>query len=347
MSQGVHADRWPTWLGTALALGLFAVLLWRVLVPDSAWWSGMQRETVLIGDVPYRISGREWQGARAAALKALSAAEAEALLALEAELDERLVQLFDLPRQQIDVAADWYFSLPGQLVRAGGALGMDVGGRLIERLFPPQAWSEQQARLVASLAASADAQMRQSGEVVLTRFHRELRERRQEAAPGAEIPAFNFEVADNAFLELLQQDPALERQAVALATGTLAALAARRATQAAAARAAGRQVGAGLSAACVSTGVAAWICAGGVFGVTLLSTEAVLMRLDEAQNREEFEAVLNAELDRIEAEFAAQLQEAYLGALARSFEARSQTMREQLRPVDLLFGLAQDSPSGD
>lgn len=340
MSQGVQADRWPTRLGAALALGLFAVLLWRVLAPDSGWWPGMQRQSVLIGDVPYQISAREWQGARAAAMKALSAAEAEALLALEAELDERLAQLFALPRQQVGAAADWYFSLPGQLVRAGGALGLDVGDRLIERLFPPEAWSEQQARLVASLAASVDARMRQSGEVVLSSFHRELRERRQEAAPGAEIPAFNFEVADHAFLELLQQDPALERQAVALATGTLAALAARRATQAAAARAAGRQVGAGLTAACVSTGVAAWICAGGVFGITLLSTEAVLMRLDEAQNREQFEAVLNAELERIEAEFAALLQEAYLGALAGSFEARSQTMREQLRPVDLLFGMA-------
>ena len=333
------SSRKLAWLWAAAAVGVFFLLLALVIVPEPWRPFGEPRQTVRIGDQAYSVNAREWQGARSTALRALTSAEAAALSALEAELDERLAQLFVLPREQVGVVADWYYSVPGQMIRAGSALGVDVGARLIERLFPPEPWSEQQAMLVAELAAAADGHLRQTGDVVLTSFHRALRDRRQDGTPAAEVPELDFDFGSGDFLTQLEQDPALERQALALATGALSTLAARRAAQAAAARSAGRQVGTGLTAACVSTGVAAWLCAGGVFGVTLLSTEVVLMRLDEAQNREQFEAALLAELDRIEAQFAIALREAYLGALSRSFETRQQTLQVTLRPVDVLFGL--------
>lgn len=342
MTQGGSLEKHWSWLLAALAASTCAAMLWWVLGSGFDWPSGLQRQTVLIEDAAYRINAREWRGARGMALRALSAAEAQALLDLEAELERHLEPLFQLPRDQVSAAADWYFSLPGQLVRAGTLLGADPGPRLTERLFPPEAWSDQQAMMLASLAAAADDHVHQTGELLLTTLHRELRERRQPAQPAAEVPAFSFELGDSAFVGLLQQDPVLERQAFALASGALVAVATRRATQAAAARAAGRQVGTGLTAACVSTGLAAWMCAAGAFGVTLLSTEVVLMRLDEAQNRGEFEAALHAELHRIEAEFAARVREAYLSALTRTFEARQHTLREGLRPVDLLFGLSSN-----
>lgn len=346
MSHRQGSDRKPTWVWIAVAFALFAVLLWGVLAPDPWRLPGGQRKPVLIGEISYSVNAREWQGARGVALQALSAAETEALAALEAELDQRLAQLFAMPRDRVSLAADWYYSLPGQVIRAGGALGADVGGRLLMRLFPPESWSEEQARLAADLAASADGHLRQTGEVLLTSFHRELRDRRQDVQPDAAVPVLTIDVSDNALFEQLQHDPVLERQALALATGALSVVVARRAAQAAAARAAGRQLGAGISAACVSAGMAAWICAGGVFGVTLLSTEVVLMRLDEAQNREEFETALQAELDRIESEFGNALRAAYLGTLSREFLARQQTVKAQLRPVDLVFGVSSDDPLG-
>lgn len=341
MRTSEHKDDRSTlaWAWAAAALAVFGLLLWSVLATDPWRLLGLQREQVVIAEVPYRVNAREWQGARGQALRALSAAEAAALQALESELDEKLAALFELPRSQVGVAADWYYSAFGQAIRVGEALGMDLAGRLIERLFPPEPWSVQQAELAAALAASAEAHVIQTGEVMLATFQRELRDRRQDAAPAAAAPAFAFDVEQNDFFEQLQRDPVLERQGLALATSALSALAARRAAQAAAARTAGRQVGAGITAGCISTGLAAWLCAGGVFGITLASTELVLMRLDEVQNREDFEAALHAELDRIEAEFAAALREAYLGALSREFAARQQTVTAQLRPIDLLFGL--------
>lgn len=326
------------WAWGGAALAVFALLLWSVLATDPWRMLGLQREPVVIAEVPYRVNAREWQGARSQALRALSVAEAEALRALESELDQKLTALFALPRAQVGVAADWYYSAFGQAVRVGEALGMDLAGRLIERLFPPGPWSAQQAELAAALAASAETHVIQTGEVMLTTFQRELRDRRQNDLPAA-APTLAFDLERNDLREQLQHDPVLERQGLALATSALSALAARRAAQAAAARAAGRQVGAGITAGCISTGLAAWLCAGGVFGITLASTELVLMRLDEVQNREDFEATLHAELDRIEAEFAAALREAYLGALTREFAARQQTISAQLRPIDLLFGV--------
>lgn len=326
------------WAWAGAALSVFGLLLWSVLATDPWRLLGLQREQVVIAEVPYRVNAREWQGARGQALRALSAAEAEALQALEAELDQKLSVLFALPRAQVGVAADWYYSAFGQAVRIGEALGMDLAGRLIERLFPPEPWAAQQAELAASMAASGEAHLRQTGELMLATFQRELRDRRQNDVPAADAPTLAFDFNRNDFLEQLQRDPVLERQGLALATSALSALAARRAAQAAAARTAGRQVGAGITAGCISTGLAAWLCAGGVFGITLASTELVLMRLDEVQNREDFEAALHAELDRIEAEFSSALREAYLGALSREFAARQQTVTAQLRPIDLLFG---------
>ena len=340
-TTAAKSSRNLAWVWGLAAVLVFALLVWLVIAPEDWRLLGEQRQTVVIGEQAYSLNSGEWQGARAAARRALTSAEAEALNALEAELDEGLAQLFALPRQQVDITADWYYSIRGQLVRAAGALGVDVGARLIERLFPPEPWNERQTGLAANLAASADNHLRQTGDVVLTSFRRELSERRQEDKPTAEVPVLDFDFSSGIFMAQLQEDPALERQALAVATGVLSTLAARRAAQAAAARSAGRQVGTGLTAACVSTGLAAWICAGGVFGVTLLSTEAVLMRLDEAQNRDEFEAALLAELDRMEAEFAIVLRKAYLGALSRRFTTRQQTMQETLRPVDALFGFAQ------
>lgn len=332
----------PAWIWRAAALAVFVVLLFVVLKPESSpWpWGGGQRHAVQIGDVVYAPNAREWQGARAAALQTMSSAGTDALLALEAEIDERLAQLFELPRGQVGVVAEWYYSAPGQLMRAAAPLGVDVSARLIQRLFPAEDWSEQQAMLVAKLAVSADQHLRQTGEQVLSSFHRQLQHRRPELAPAVAVPALSFDFGSNEVFLMLEQDPALERQALALATSTLSALAVRRALHAAAARSAARQAGTSLSAACVSTGALAWLCAGGVFSVTLLSTELVLMRVDEAYNRADFEAALHAELDRIESEFASVLREAYLGALVRGLEGRQQQLLASLRPVDVLFGAA-------
>ncbi len=348
MSDAVltSSSKRPAWPWALAAVAVFGLLLWSVLEQGHWLLLGAQRQAVVIGELSYAVNADEWQGARSTALRALSAAEADALAALEAELDARLAELFALPRAQVSGVADWYYSVPGQVVRAGSAVGVDVSGRLLERLFPPEAWQAQQAELVANLAASADSHLRNSGDVLLASFHRELRDRRLDSAPPAEAPVLEFAVSQSAVFEYLEQDPALERQALALATGALSTLAARRAAQAATARAAGRQAGAGITAACVSTGAAAWLCAAGVFGVTMLSAELVLMRLDEIQNRAEFEAALQQELDRLEAAFGVALRTAYLGALTREFHTRQASLEARLRPIDVLFATpAATNPS--
>ena len=325
----------------AAAVAVFGVLLWVVLATDPWQQPEPQRELVAIGEVTYQLDAREWRGARSTALRALSAAEEEALAALEAELDELVAELFSLPRDQIALVADWYYSMPGQLIRATSRLGVDLHRRLIERMFPPEPWNEQQAELLTRLAASADSHMRESGEVLLASFHRQLRDRRADPEPNAAPQTVNLDVDQISFIQPIK-DPALERQALALVSGALSALAARRAAQTLAARTAGRQAGASMSTACVGTGLAAWLCAAGVFSVTLLSTELALMHLDEARNREEFEALLAQELDRIEAEFAEAWRATYLSALSHRFKERQQMIETQLRPVDLLFAPAPE-----
>lgn len=324
------------WAWAFAAFALFGLLLWSVLAPEPWGWLE-PRQAILLDRTTYAVNAGEWQGARSQALRALSAAEAEALAALEAELEAHIQALFALPRSQVEAAAEWYYSAWGNLVRAGSVVGMDLGGRLIERMFPAEAWAEGQAMLVAELAVAADGHVARSGEVMLASFHRELRERRSTAPAQAEVPVFSFDVSQHAFLTQLQHDPVLERQGLVLATSALSALAARRAAQAAAARAASWRAGAAITTACASTGPGAWLCAAGVFGVTLVSTELVLMHLDELQNREEFEAALYAEIDRMQRELEAALRAAYLGALQREFDRRHDVIESRLRPIDLLF----------
>lgn len=332
--QDQHRKAALAWAGAALLV--FAILLWTVLKPDTRQAPEPQRELVTIEEVTYQVDAREWRGARSTALRTLSAAEQQALAALEAELDSLLAELFALPRDQISLVADWYYSMPGQVIRAGSRLGADLHGRLIERMFPTEAWNQKQAELLATLAASADGHLRQSGEAMLASFHRELRDQRTEPRTDTEQQPVAFDIDQISFIQPLQ-DPVIERQALALVSGALTALAARRAAQTLAARTAGRQAGASFSTACIGTGLAAWLCAAGVFSVTLLSAELVVMHLDEVQNRAEFEALLETELDRIEAEFAEAWRATYLSALSQKFDQRQQMIDAQLRPVDLLF----------
>jgi hypothetical protein len=173
--------------------------------------------------------------------------------------------------------------------------------------------------------------------VMLASFHRELRERRSTAPAQAAAPSFSFDASQHAFFAQLQHDPVLERQGLVLATSALSAMAARRAAQAAAARATSLRAGAAITTACASTGAGAWLCAAGVFGVALVSTELVLMHLDEVQNRAEFEAALHAEIDRMQHEFEAALREAWLGALRGEFDRRHDVIQSRLRPIDLVF----------
>lgn len=340
-----HASKWgrgedrasTAW--TLVAIVILGFLLWSVLAPAPWGWHKKPRQAVMIDNTTYQVNAGEWKDARSRAIRAMTEAEVEALMALEAELEENTQALFALPREQVSAAADWYYSVKGNIIRAGSTLGMDLSGRLIEQMFPPESWSKGQAKLGAELTASAEGHLSRSGEVVLTTFHRELQERRSTAPAQAEVPVFQFDFSQHQFLQHLQNDPALERQGLMLFTSTISALAAKRAAQATAARAATRMGSAKVATVCASTGPAAWFCVTAVFGVTLVSTELTMIHLDEIQNREEFEAALHRDIDRIQAEFETALRETYAGALSREFDRRQKAIESDLRPIDLLFTL--------
>ena len=335
------------WTGYLLAaLALPALLFWSLLAPNPWTWIVPQRATILIDDQAYRLNGKQWRVALENSLNALTGQEQAVLAELDTEIDNTLNLMFKLPRSQVSEAADWYYSGLGQVARHwAGLRGMGNGDgyesladNLGSRLFPEEEWSGlKNSMLNALLSKGADAG-RHSLDHMNIILHKELAAYRIDGDPsGADFHLSSDWTADSGLVEIALGDTLPAHTGVAVSASALSTLAARRGVQVAASRAAGRGMTLKGMAACAHAGPLASLCSIGIFTGTFVVTELAILHLDESRNRDDFEAALHADLDRIEQQFRITIKDELIGGLQARFNAERGLLDEHLSPVSRMF----------
>lgn len=337
----------------ALRYGLLALFSLMVLL-SSLYISGPKKSTepvriaIPIDRNVYEVTWPQWNNALAVAMSAQARAEGAAKQAIEEEVQTRVSAAFAVPKTKVKEAADWYYSIPGHLARIGSFLGADAAATISKRLFGDTEWGLKQAELTAGLTQFTNAQAQWISEHTNSTLHAELSPWRIAAEADREVMSVSLKHDDSVLLNWLHEDPALERQGIAVSAGVFAGLAARRAAQAAAARLAARAGAAQGSVACAATGPAAWACVAGVFTATLVASEYAIIRIDEVRNRDEFEATLLADIERIETKMRNDLCQAFCTAIsAKVVPEQRRRIEKQIRPIDQIFAArSQDTGSG-
>jgi hypothetical protein len=331
---------WSVYIFSAMIVA--GLVFWSLLASDPWGWIAPKKVTLQINGQHYEVTERKWRKALEHSLKAMSIGEQAFFTKFEKDIDNAVAKAFQLPRSQVDVAADWYYSIVGQVTRSFIS-AESVGNRLKDRLFPEEKWEEFNNELLETITESMSQGSQRSLNRMRNTLHHELAAYRMDT-PGASSDyqiAFDWD-ADSMLNEILESDILDLQSGGAIVTSGLVTLGTRRllnsiAAKRAAQRAAGRAVTVKLIAACTSTGPFAWICSIGVGVTTFAATELTIFYLDESRNREDFEAALHTDLDRIEQQFRESLKKSMVSALETEFNARHDLILETTRPVDRLF----------
>lgn len=325
--------RWY-WAGTAL---LATIVLWVLIGPDLSVYLTPARANVQIDDVTYRPKASQWHEALEAALNVHTEASGDVITMLEGDLSDQISELFRSPRENVAKAADWYYSPAGVLYRTTSMLGANVAGKLSERLFPEQIWSEQQAELFAVVTNTAVQYGASVSEQVRDTFHNELESARIDRPQESEKVTLTLEFQQSEFVELLLNDPVMGQHVAAIAIGGIGSVAAERAAQMAAKRKGTAAIGGKLAVKCTVAGPVGWMCAALVFSTVMLGAEVMNMVADEIRNREDFERALHAEIDRLENVFHEAMQGAFIGGMKAQLESQRGSIESQVRPIDLIL----------
>ncbi|TGG94927.1 hypothetical protein E4656_00405 [Natronospirillum operosum] len=338
---------------TLALLALAALLAWTLIAPDPWRLVLPERADIQLDDQTYRVSERQWRQAFARSVQALDDAEGVAVQRFEGAIAERVEAAFDTPRNRVEEAADWYYSLPGHSARAlssaGSLWGTDqdqaMAERLQDRLFPPEAWPAENEQLLDDLVGEMALLSQQTLRTLRHHVQQSLAHAQVEQT-GSRPVAANIDLAsdwqaEHYFLQFLQDDRLLLESSAALSASALGTIAARRGAQMAAARLASRGAAGGMAAsgltACAATGPVAWLCGIGFFAGSLVATEWAILTLDEVRNRDTFEALLEAEINRLQAQYEQHLIIVLTEALRAEFVSRQSLLAQQVRPIDLLF----------
>ena len=330
----------------ALAYGLAAIavlgyLLWSLLLPNPWHMSSNVRIVVPVENNAYHVTERQWRRAFKRSMSALARGERIAFQAIERDVETRVSDAFKLPKEKIKDAADWYYSIPGHATRMLAPLGVDVAERLSRRVFPDEEWGQAQANLIAGLTRATSDHGQNAIDRMMTTLHAELEPGRTDAIANSSVKDVSVDFRDDRLLQWLQDDPALERQGIAVAAGVVSSAAARQVAKAAAARAAARIGAAKGSVACAGTGPLAWVCVAGVFTGTLVVSEWAIVTIDEAVNRDNFETMLVAEVEKIELQMKQTLRASLTKGLSDQFKERRATINWKVRPIELVFASAR------
>jgi len=295
---------------------------------------------------------------------------------LESRIDSAVDAAFAPVHDRVGDFADWYYSLTGEYLRYAHAIGGDMGDYLQEQLentvFLPAALDTNLDNLFESLDADVRSRLQQSGirmtenlEVLLREYARPLgvgEPRLGESldldvllADSLSVSAKDINrqllsvlVAAGAGMAVAKGLGALimkktltkvaSGKSFHLAASLLGKLAAKSALKGGGALA-GASSGAAL---CSPTGPGALVC-GAVGGlIAWLAVDKAAIELDEALNRDAFEADIHAAIDAQQSLLKRQLQEVYGGLLARKMAAAGQSAADlgarpgSMRPVDLL-----------
>jgi len=336
------AGKWSCTVYIFSAIIVAGLVCWSLLAPDPWGWLAPKKVMLQIDDRHYEVTERKWRKALEHSLTAMSIEERDFFAQFEDDIDNAVTKAFQLPRSQVDAAADWYYSIKGQVVRSFIS-AESVGNRLEDLLFPEEKWEELNSGLFEAVTESMSQGSQRSLNRMRNALHHELAAYRVDAPeedPGHQI-TFDW-YADSMLKEILESDMIHLQSGGAVVTSGLVTIGTRKllnnmAARRAAQRAAGHKVGRGLVAACTFTGPFAWICSIGVGVTTFTTTELAVFYLDESRNREEFKAALHTDLDRIEQHFRESLKKSMVSVLETEFNARRDLILEKTRPVDRLF----------
>ncbi|BAO45309.1 hypothetical protein [Thiolapillus brandeum] len=295
---------------------------------------------------------------------------------LDTQIDSAVEAAFVPVHDRVGDFADWYYSLTGEYLRYAHAIGGDMGDyledKLRETVFLPAALDTNLDNLFESLNTETAARLRHTGVQLTDNLELLLKAHARPLRPGEPL------IGDTLDLDALLVDSLsvstrdMNRQLIAAltATGTgvvvakglgavvmkktlakvagtktfnLAASLLGKLAAKSAVKGGGVLAGAGTGAAlCSPTGPGAVVC-GAVGGlVAWLVVDKVAIELDEALNRDRFEADIHRAIDEQQAQLKQQLLEIYGGLLAKRLAPLRESAQDlgispgKRRPIDAL-----------
>lgn len=336
-------------------LAAMAALLWTLTAEDPWGWLMPRYVEVEIQAQVYRVPERELERLSRTRPAWLDQAEAEALERLSLGVSRELDLLFERVHGRVPEFAEWYYSVPGVTLRLLAAVPNPFwSGRgdvlvdvVAERLFPEDVWREELAALDRAVAALHSRELANLEAGWLAWLARELAPFRQEGSAAAGEPIDVQQRLRGHVVGLLDGDSIGLQMTAGAGTGALLARAAitrvnaAAASARAAARLAGRGTAGASTAACGFTGPLAIGCGVVVFVGGILGTEWVLLKADEALNRDDLERALHASVDALRGTMEAEYARPFIALFESDLHTLGQGVQTSLRPVERLRGSAR------
>jgi len=340
--ESVGPDRRGSRAGILAVLWLVAAVALLAMAASQPQhrWSPPARTEVVLGGEHYRLDAGVVEWVQAFSRLHFSEGRETARGLLETELGAGLDEVFGAVRRRVPAFADWYYSLGGEYGRLGMAAlaqlnlaeGEFIARKAATMLFPAEDWEAALAGLDAHMLAAMHSHQQRVHADWLAELGDRLAPYRVPAPLGSTRDAARAEplhlegfiagwIAEEreAFRGRVQLSTAagssaaagvaLWRRAAARAAAISRGAVVARGTSRTAARAGAATTG-GL-AVCAATGPAAAGCALLAGAVAWVATDLALLRIEEARNRDELLAALEAGLEQLQAQMLEEVLAAY------------------------------------
>ncbi|MCH8536274.1 MAG: hypothetical protein LAT66_00760 [Alkalimonas sp.] len=296
-----------------------------------------------IEDDIYYLRANTWKSAKQAMIDNRDNYFKNTIVDLNGSLDDRVSEIFELPRANVDNAADWYYSSWSRITRIGRVIiRSDVESFVLEgineRLFPEKEWEAVTNQLNIEIREKSLDRNQEAMESAISELLGRLDPFKVSETTISPLVSINSIQGYEGQYEAAITDHTLMYQAgFSVAASTVVATATRAVIQRAAARAATRTATASITPAAAACGPGAWLCAAGIWTVSLGATEYGILKFDEYRNRPELERILMEDINRMEAAAKGMANEILYSAFEDEYEFYSGALLDQLRPIDIVF----------
>lgn len=337
------------YLSVALLLGLLVTLVGLELAGKgpSSWFLSKTVHITMDGET-YLVSERQLEQVLSARPKALGSQVNARAEALNQRVTTEINLLFDDAVQRVPDYLDLHYSLRGNVLRAAAWVVSKISGTedatsgYAERILGGESWDNKIQEIeVMALQAHNESLSTYVNET--TRWlAQQLKSNKTDLSyhdSGAERQVD----VDNALVftpDIFQIESAavnFGRSAIAGAMATSgAALARQTMIRRAASRTASRVAGASAAAPCIASGPVAAVCGGTVFATVTVGTEIALIKTEEYFEREDYEQVLLAQIERLREQALYQMAAKPAEQIIRQREELARRFESKIKPVDLL-----------
>jgi hypothetical protein len=351
---GRHDAAAATLMRAVLCMLVLGALCWLVYhQPQRAWTPPAQLE-LQVGSAHYRVEPSRLEWIEAFTRLHFSTGHMDGRALLAKELDAGLSRVFEEVHGRLPDFADWYYSLGGEytrltmtvLARLGRAEEGFVAARTEQLLFPAEPWAAALGSLEAEVVARFQLHQQDVREGWLAELARRLEPYRVPApiaGAGRPVADLRLDGLNTHWLE--REREALENRAAlsSLAAGSVAAGIALRGAAASGRAVAVRGIGRGASRAAPAAGSAMTACSvAGPYAIgcavlagaaAWIATDWVLLRVDEAVNREALLAAMANGLVEVRSDMLAGMLEAYDAVTAAYLEGVEADISSTFRPA--------------